>query len=256
MPVKAKSMVRILTLSFCLFLVCVGGGYGADLARMNVTTVGGGVPAAAAFCSCSGAVTWCWEVSADSETITSSGGCAAASGDVSATVVSAIDLAAAASGKTGYAVTWTTAGDYYTFDVSGDDIIGDTAGTIEFDVIFTSVADNCGLFGFRYDDDNRLYVYVFDTDELLVRYVGAGNHVTAYTSAAGITTGSWYTVTVKWTQSDVNPNLYINANGATGTSNTNLTNFATAANLLQVGEMVGTACGAQIKNIKVYNAWQ
>lgn len=26
--------------------VCVGGGFGADLARMNVTTVGGGVPAA------------------------------------------------------------------------------------------------------------------------------------------------------------------------------------------------------------------
>lgn len=28
------------------FPVCVGGGYGTDLARMNVTTVGGGVPAA------------------------------------------------------------------------------------------------------------------------------------------------------------------------------------------------------------------
>ena len=230
----------------------------AGKAKADIATVGGGgVPAAApaAFCDCSGDVTFCWEITADNTTITSSGGCVD-SGDSTATANSTPSIAAAATGKTGYAITWTTASDYYYFDVTSDDLISDNAGTLEFDVYFTTLTNGMGLFHAGYDDNNRLYIYVFADTDLRARYVGNTTAVNADTSGAALTTGAWYTVTMKWTQSDVDPNLSINVNSVTGTSTTNLTNFATASNVIRFGEIVGNASGAQIKNIRIYNSWQ
>ena len=225
---------------------------------MNTYVIGSGVPGGA-FCSnCgSGNLVFCWEVTADNTDITQSGGCSL--GDYTATANSAISIEEAPSGKSGYAVRWTTKADYYSFDISGGDIGSWSAGTVVFDVYITTLYDYTGFLAIRgLMGEDEVFVELYNTDELRINHEGGNNSpVRAYTLGADLQVNTWYTVTAKWRTGETDPSLSISANSVTGTSNTNLDAFSNqpGSNGLMIGNFPNTPSAAYIKNIKIYNAW-
>ena len=250
-------MKRILILTILLM---------SSLAWAGSTTVvvgqGGG---GEAFCSsCTGSGTspsFCWEVATDTENVSTDGGCVISGGDASATANSAVDITSAPTGKSGYAVTWSTERDYYAFDVSSDDLVDDTAGTVVFDFYVTTFYNYTYMFMVRaLSGEDEISVGIVHTDELRLSYEGSNaGEVYATTSGADLQLNTWYTVTAKWRTGNQsgNPTLSITANNVTATSSTTLTAFTNqpGSNSLMIGNPGGSANGASVKNIKIYKAW-
>ena len=239
----------------------------ADVEGLSEPTVEGlteptveGIAHATAFCSCSGDLDFCWEVTANDTTITNSGGCS--EGDTIAAATSSVELVAAPSGKTGYAIHAPTASDYYTFDVSTDDIISDDAGTIEFDIYIDTWADVSAVFEF--DDGTANNEISIRTDggsntdiEFRLIYIGNTVAVAFSTSEVNGVEDTWYHIVAKWRQGVTDPSLSLQVDAiAASTNNTDLTNFASAGTRLRIGELQSTTNYTYIKNIKVYKSWQ
>lgn len=210
---------------------------------------------AAAFCSaCTGDQLFCWEITANNTTITSSGGCSV--GSTTATASGSPEIVAAPAGKTGYAIYTETTNEFYYFTVTTRDIFDEAAFTVQFDVYFTGFSDGAIIFRAQQSATvNDVRVEVASTDELKVDYYGNSVNVSATTTAANLATSNWYTVTIKGRTSDLDPNLYIEVNGDSASSNTNLTAFTSSASQVRYGTQTGTAY-CYIKNIKVWNTWQ
>jgi len=228
----------------------------------GVVMMGGGVPAAAAaFCSgCGTGATpvFCWGISADDTTITNSDGCS--QGDTTATLVSAADIVSNPSGS-GYALTIPGSYDTAAFDVTTDNIFNDEAGTIQFDVYIVTFVDSGVILRVIGEAaTNELFIYIVFTDELRVYHEGNNAGQTfATTNTANLQANTWYTVTIKWTTANVDPNLSIEVAGmgTAGTSNTNLTAWTTAPATFYWGTRGSALTPAfYIKNIKVWDSWQ
>ena len=258
-PIKVRILYGLLSVLtvFCLALSGQVGG--------QVSSGGVAAPAGDTFCStCTGSGTspsFCWEVATDTENVSTDGGCVISGGDASATANSAVDITSAPTGKSGYAVTWSTSADYYAFDVSSDDLVDDTAGTVVFDFYVTTFYNYTCMFMVRaLSGEDELYVEIANTDELRLYHEGSNaGVVSATTSGADLQLNTWYTCTAKWRTGDQsgNPTLSITANNVTATSSTTLTAFTNqpGSGSLMIGNPGGNTNGASVKNIKIYKAW-
>lgn len=251
-------------------IAIIGALFGALLIPSSAQTWGvvglssGSGGGGATFCSTctgsSGSPSLCWEVATDTTDIETDGGCVVSGGDHTGDASSLVDIAAAPSGKTGYAIYWPAGGDYYAFDISGDDILLDSAGTITFDLNVHTFVEGSGVVRFSgamNTDDCWIELYgVSAGPELRIRYEGNNTGiVSAATDGANLSADTWYSVTAKWRIGSSNPCLYINVNSTTGQTDTDLTEFTTPAAYLRLGECMYEASSGYIKNIKIYKEW-
>lgn len=244
----------ILTIAVLLISCrCFAGG---------IVMMGGGVPAAGtAFCSSCGTgatPVFCWGISADNTTITNSDGCS--QGDTTATHSGHSDLASNPSGG-GYAIYNPGAYDGTAFDISSDDVFNDEAGTIQFDIYIHTFAESGRIiYVLGEAATNEFLVYIISTDEIRVSHEGNnGGAIFATTNAANLQVDTWYTVTIKWTTADVDPNLSIQVAGmgGVGTSNTNLAAWTIAPSIFYFGTYGhGATPVYYLKNIKIWDSWQ
>lgn len=214
--------------------------------------------AAAGGYDCSNGLTFGWacedaDVTADSPTGCSDGDTTASlhgSGAISSSQYSDGDESLYANG-------WGDA----TFTVSSLDLITDTAGTITFDIYIVAFVDECQLLKAQYDNNNRIYFKMNGTDdatgrEIGIVYYGNGSYVTAYTTAADLAEGTWYSATGKWRQGATDPSLYFEINSATASSDTNLIDMSNDMTSLAFGDIPGTGAEFYIDKIKIYDSWQ
>lgn len=250
--------MKRLSLTVLLLLLATScfAGFGMQIIEGPVPVSGGG-----AFCSgCgTGNLVFCWEITADNVDITQSGGCS--EGDTTATAQSQVALVEAPAGKTGYAIFMggTDAGGYdaYTFDIVLDDIFNDEEGTIIFDIYIPEWVDQFKILScVPQANEDQFYICLTGGNEIRLVYEGSNaGGITVTTPAADMALDTWYTVAAKWRTGETDPSLSISCNGSTGTSNTDLTAFDTAPDVLRIGSLDGVNGYAYIKNIEVYNAW-
>jgi hypothetical protein len=246
-----KSFLVILITLFSI-VHCYAGG---------VMMMGGGVPVVAGgFCStgCTGDLVFCWGIDGDAVTgdsITLTDGCSA--GDATVTFNSGTTVEPNPSGS-GYALYFPTSSDTGLFDVTTDDILDDTVGTFQADIYVTTWADLTGVLRvFGQIDTDFVRIRLSGTDEITISHEGnnAGT-VTATTGAANMVINGWYTITGKWRTGVTDPSLSITANASTGTSTTDLTEWAIQPSQIQLGRPDGVAGVLYMKNIKIWKAWQ
>ena len=122
------------------FPVCVGGGYGADLnlARMNVTTVGGGVPAAPSGDSCTGGLVLSAHFE-NSDTITDGGGCSAGDSSLARTADDPTYSTTQKSDGTHSLFCDGGSGKYALLSISSGDIATHAEGTVVVDIYLLSL---------------------------------------------------------------------------------------------------------------------
>ena len=243
-----KKYFIILFLILLLPSICLSWG---------TAVVGSGSQSIApSFCDCGATdVLWCWEVTNTNTTITASGGCADAGWDTTGTAASAINIVDAPTGKTGSAVHWSSAQDYYSFSLPTGTI--DSEGTVVFDIYLISFASST-LFFWAFGNSNvdELAISLTGTDEIYFAHYGNSNSVLTTTTAANLVLDTWYTITVKWRQGATDPSLSINANSTTITSNTDLTNWEADSTGMRIGNSASGISEGYIKNIRIYSSWQ
>jgi len=252
-------MKKILGLVFAILLVA-----GIVYAKCTGYYCGAASSGGSSFCTtCSGNLTFCWEITANDLTITNSGGCSA--GDTTGTAASQATLSAAPSGRTGYAVEVgaTDAGGYDNIAFDTASIFNDESGTIQLDFYIPSdggFVAGTRLFGCEPQaSQDRVEVVLAGTDEIRLLHEGAnGGDDYVTTTSANIATDTWYTVIAKWRTGETTPYLSISCNGDTQTyTSSQLTAFDTAESILGFGNLGSGINGyAFIKNIKLWNAWQ
>lgn len=213
-------------------------------------------------CSCTGDVTFCWEITANDTTITSSGGCSA--GDTTATLNSAAALVSdPTSIKGGYVLSIPSTYDWVPFSVSSSDIFSYVEGTIQFDIYLTTIVANARVFsavGLLNEDIIQITMNGNGTGMHLTYEAQNAGYISTYIANGGMSVNNWYTVTAKWRQGSTDPSLSINVNGNTSTLNTDLspttwTNPLTTIGFPDCTNLVGGNF-FYVKNIKIWNTWQ
>lgn len=188
--------------------------------------------------------------------------CGCSDGSTTLTLSNAVFSAAQKSDGT-YSLYCANAEDYATVPVSNYDIISDAAGTITFDLYIVTWTDDAHILLVFDNGDglttDYLSVDMISLDELRLRYEGGNQRVSATTTDWNLSTGQWYSITVKWTQSAVNPNLSIASSaGTTATSDTDLDDIGVANEweIIYMGIQNVQNAEYYLDNIKVYNSWQ
>lgn len=148
--------------------------------------------------------------------------------------------------------------DNIAFDISGEDIFDDTAGNIDFYFYLDSFTSNREILRANGDGQNFLSIVIItNTDnELRLRYKGNNITVDLTTTGCDLSTGTWVHLIVRWTQADVDPNLFIDCNdGTTISDNTNLTDWTTAAATLTLGNGGVSAYRGNIDNLTIKDTY-
>ena len=243
---KLILLVSLLVLSSCM---------SPSDAAINVAV--GSPPAVAGCDSCSGDLSLAVHFEdATNHNVTVGTPCGCSDGDAIYTLASSAVESTTQKSDGTYSLSIPTMADYAVFDVSTNDIFTPVAGTLVFDMYVTTWANYTVLFTARYNATNYLTVTILDDSEIRARYSGAGTVITVETSGASLVVNTWYTITVKWRQADLNPNLSINANTQTTTDNTNLTAWDASATNIWLGDIDVAGWALFIDNVKVYNTWQ
>lgn len=156
------------------------------------------------------------------------------------------------------------ASQYYIFDwASGTPIVDPLAGTIDFYVRFTTIADQALIY-LEVDGSNRIVVSVDSGNSYInTLHQAGGTSSNARTNVGAITTGTWYHVKVRWDHT-AHSGLYVKTTCDTttgeGNSADNGTNalgtFAGSSGFLNIGDRVGYSGVYHIDNIKIYSSWQ
>lgn len=250
------------------FSLCLSG---AAIARMTPMIVGGGTTAAgsASTDSCAGGLLLSWHF--ENLDVTLGGvaggvnnGCSA--GDTTAAATSGAILTSGSFQDGSKSGSFPTAGDYYTFSVSSDDIVNDAAGTMIFYLKLNAAVASCGITRIRYDANNaiRLQTVGASANQIQAYYIGNSTSRSYSTTTANLSTdgSTWYKITFKWSQAGVSEGggtryMSIQVDSATpeyyGTQPTALTSTPTT---LVYGDYNGTTgCNLQIDNLKVYDSW-
>lgn len=191
-----KAFIGILILNFSLFLVCVGGGYGADLAWMNVTTVGGGVPAAAP------AYTEEFFYNADhatntetAYTVNRTSSIAGSEGSTITQPVGATDPGTASSDG-GNVIKLNASGAHIEFAVTAGDIVGSAAGLVSFEYYAGSSGTN-EVITIYAGSWNKIEIKTLANNTIYFKYNGDDTECIK-TSTATFTDNTWTTLQFRW----------------------------------------------------------
>lgn len=247
------------------------------VSRLNVGTLGGGVGGAND--SCSGGLLFSWHC--ENTTVTTGTPVGCSSGDYSATGSST----AAINSDNGNVSTDTggtnscdfpSSSDYYSFDVSSNDIVTPAAGTVIFHVKINTFINGAGIWRARVDAPNQIYVIFSGTDdatgrEIRLYYAGTDPSTVArnVVTNSDLGTGTWYKIITKWSVVGVDEGgtkyLSIKVCNEDGTScgspvygTSAPTNFvgSLGAGSLVIGEVQGTAGSDYgLDRFKIYNSW-
>jgi hypothetical protein len=257
-----KGLIKLLCLLSLVLTTGLGWAQCAEdnpqVARLMV--VGGGVPVATGD-SCTDGLLFSWHCEDLDVTVGTPKGCSA--GDTTGSAASGAVIAAGGTDGSNY-LNIPTAGDYVDFTISSRDIADDRYGTLTFD-LYIDTFSNGEAYGWIRDsatgDMIRFSMLNATNYQVCVRYSKAAapaSDITICTSNADLQEDTWYSVTVKWTTADVNPNLYIvvDGHGTAGSSNTNLNTFTNGPDTLRFGDVYGSNPGpVKFDNIKIYNSY-
>jgi hypothetical protein len=217
--------------------------------------------AASACTACTGGLTFAayFEAAGDGD-VTKGSPCGCSTGDTTGAAADSCTI------ESGYL--WSAdAGKYYVWDVSTDDIISDTEGSmlIEFEV--KTWVSGAVLFGLVVTSgQDNLYVSLGATDDINAIYEGQ-NAGPVSIATSGVTTcvvDTVYFAIVRWTTEDVNPNFTVtvydsshNQRNTPGTSDTNLTTFTSTpgAGTFVVGNYGASEAAIRIHSIKIWNTF-
>jgi len=185
-------------------------------------------------------------------------GCAAGGWDTTAAATSvSYETTSPAPSSGTYSVLLDDPGDEWVYDVT--DTGFDEEGTITFDMHIDSPTNGENVIvPLYYDGSNWIKVEMTGTaDELRFRHRGNDSTTDdATTTDCNMTTGNWYSVTVKWRQSG-SPYTYIDCGGTAVSGTTAITSFGTAGDTLYVGAHPGTnSFRGNVDNVHVYTTWQ
>jgi hypothetical protein len=210
-------------------------------------------------CSCTGDVLFCWEMTADfvdTDNISGSGGCSV--GDSTITFTSDAAGEPCPTGRDDYCVHIPTSYDSVDFDISSEDIIHLDEGTITFDLYVDTWAPGTRIFSVLGAEGTDEIVFHLDgTEDVRFTYEGDDTRSSALVGSAALSVDTWYSVILKWTNADVDPNVYAEVNGASFYSNINLAawNVANPPTILRITSR-GYAGVYYVKNFKIYSTWQ
>lgn len=246
---------------FIIFLglvACLGSV--AD-ARMNSYIAGhGAVAGAPAGDTCSGCAgtglifSWYCNSTTVGDTGYSPYGCSC--GDTSATANDSVTI------TSGY-INAADGNKYYKFTVSSYDIFTDTEGSVLIDFQVDTFVDNAGIYRVYGDGNNYLFVGIDNTDEIQVFYRSNSQNHNCITTGSQVSVSTRYYVIARWTQSDVDPNLFIGLYNSSetlldsATYNTNPSDFLVDpdADDMRVGETQGIDAAFKIYSIKVWDTY-
>lgn len=158
--------------------------------------------------------------------------------------------------------------EYAAFDVA--DIISQTAGTVEAWVRVSTWTSTVTIFQWKGTADGIIYLNVAgssNTDiEFHFRYGYPYNNLDLTTDAVNGALDTWYRVVIKWTQSNVDPNIGIYVYNASGdlldseTSNTNPNAWGTiTGTTFSIGcypYFAAETPAINIDGVKIWNAWK
>jgi len=158
--------------------------------------------------------------------------------------------------------------EYAEFDSA--DIISPTAGTLEAWVRVSTWTNTVVIFSYNGNDAGRLFLNVAgssNTDiEFHFRYYYPYSYIDLTTDGVNGSLDTWYRIVIKWTQSNVDPNIGLYVYNASGdlldseTSNTNPNAWGTlTGTTFTVGCFAyfsGEAPAINIDGVKIWNAWK
>ena len=127
-----------------------------------------------------------------------------------------------------------SAGDYYSFTVSADDIVDDSEGRIGFYLYINTWAENTGLFKFYSDADNEAYLLLSGGDEMYFKWEYSTTVNGLSSTTANLTTGVWYYIEVAWKVSTDLKRIYVN-NVLVGTEDTTIDVMGNTPTALEIG---------------------
>jgi hypothetical protein len=238
-----------------------------QIARMNPYVAGGGVAASCTADSCTGGLLFSWHCENADVTLDSSGGTATcplgcSAGDTTATATSSATLSTAQYQDGGYSCSFPTAGDYYSFTISSEDIAKSAEGTVILYIYVSTYASGSGVFDIYYDANNRVRI----TMQTSTYYKFKLDHVAASTTrsvwtlnTSNFALNTWLKITAKWKkggQGGVYQYISINDTDAGTQTSSDFGDFASPPTSLRIGEMQGNSSAYYIDNVKIYSTWQ
>lgn len=233
--------------------VCVGGGFGADYARMSVTTVGGGVPAAGGGGdSCTGGLLLSAHCeNANVETGTPAGCSTNATKSFTFNDSMAVSTTQVSDGT--YSFYKSSTSSYQGASIPTD--VSKTAGTLVFDLYIAAHHSWGRVVQFHVDDNNYLRIEMgSESGELYFLYKGNTAQVFVNQTCSA---GSWITVTAKYRTGATDPSLSLSCGGAAATTNDNLTEIVGTPSTMMIGDTSGSwTHGFYIDKLKLYDSWQ
>lgn len=211
---------------------CPGDSSASFIWELNSTTVGSGTPPD---CGC----------------VTSGGDSTATATDPAPSISSGI-------------ATFGSNENYY-FDVSSNDIIDDTVGTVFIKFMVTTWGNLSTLFKVDHSASDQIAIY-FDYDDGIVgQYTGNGTAVGMYGITSGLSNDTWYVVRYRWRTGSTDPSqdIYVFVSDCSSTvantsTNTDLTSMSTAldANDLKVGNRKVVSTSIDMDYIHVFKEWR
>jgi len=184
-------------------------------------------------------------------------GCAASSGD---TLWTANDSCVIVEGANGY-VDSADAGKYISFDISSDDIVNDSTGSVAIKIETTGFDNGANIIEMYNDYFNQIYLTYYSAADLLFMYRGNNVSKNTITAAAGVATGGTYYIIFRWTNDDVDPNIYLEVfdsdkvSMGSGSNNDNLTALASAPTILKIGNSTVEEGDTHIFGVKIYDTY-
>jgi len=149
----------------------------------------GGAPAAPG-ADCSGVASFIWEI--DDESVDGAGECVESGGDSSATKTGSPSISTSIAN-------FPNVSDYYSFDISSNDLVSDNSGTIYIKVRITAWGNYAQLFKAKdAATDDVVTCFQKYTDEFTCYYFHGGT-AREIDTAGDFSTGTWYIIAYTWT---------------------------------------------------------
>jgi hypothetical protein len=162
-----------------------------------------------------------------------------------------------------------TSGDYFTFDISSEDIVNSAAGTLDFWIYIQAQVTGNSIWYARnstFDANNNISIQMYDAGSnpqiRLIHKAGGTSRVAATAISGGFPTGAWYRVIAKWDTTSHSGNYsQICADTTTGTSNCGnntsaLGTWAGTLNQMRIGNDQSGATDFHIETMKIHGSWQ
>jgi len=243
-----------------LILSCfVATGAWALFAPMALVATDG----AASCADCSGTASFIWECNSTTVGDTGFSPCGCSDGDTTLAATGGVSVSA------GTFIMDDIAGgdgnDYYSADVSSDDVIDDTIGTVFIRLTVNTWSDDTRLFRLVGDANNFIYLSIDSLNDIRIWHEGNDVRTQIVTAGNSFATDTEYIIRARWRTADLDPNLQITFFNTSMvqqddvSDNTNLTAFTTQAGAgdLKIGNPnnVGTGAKYTIKYMHFYKEW-